>query len=268
MSSTAARKGRRLPAAFLGVALLLGGCGGSSHAISPNLGPIATDVPEQSEANFGFQPAGPVLRSRGRVEMLVIDTSWDVGSSFDRWAEVKALNQFGTWQGIRASTVNVPNGKYLTFVVVPQWPTLDLSSARYSSRFVAFVHRVIQVKQDRPLEKLPATDQVLLSRFGHLGETAYPQKISPWPVIIAGGFAMHGIVSNPPESFSGSAVVTFRWLRKEISGNVDDPEQRYWLTPLNDFASTLVAVICHADGQRPASTCSRPVIRTIEHRLP
>lgn len=261
-------------AAFAALVVLsvLSACGSSRPTtISANFGPMPTDVPPPSEDVFGFQPAGPTLRHGSKLEFLVFDTEWDISSLFDRWAEVKALSQFGTWSGLKAGAVDVPTGIYLNVSVGRKWPTLDLSSARYRSRYVAFVHWIVQTKENGPPRRLPPTQEALLAHYGRLSESGYPQRITPWPVIIVGGLAMHGIVSDPPSDLCGQNVCgsprTFQWLRRFVAERRPDPEQAYWQTPLNDFANTIVTAICHANGGKPANACNRPVIRAIERRL-
>jgi len=250
---------------------------GSSHAaaISANLGPMPTDVPEFSNGVFGFQRAGPVLRQGSRVEFFVFDTQWDAGSALDRWAEIKALSQFGTWKGlaegqttVRALPTTTPN-----YAQAPFTPTFDLSHATYSSRYVSFIHHVVQSKPNGPTTRLPPAQEVLLTRYGHLPETLYPENQTLWPVILAGGYAMHGQIVTSPIPMADPRITSsqsklFAWFQREITRGGKDPEQEYWLTPVNDFASTIVAVICHADGGKPTGACNRSVIHAIEHRLP
>lgn len=256
--------------------ILLSSCGGSSPTtISANLGPMPTDVPELSNGVFGFQRAGPVLHRGSKVVFVVFDTLWDMGSTLDRWAEVKALSQFGTWSGLMEGQATAHAFPITQFTAGrnPFTPTPDLSHATYRSRYVAFVHHVMQSKQNGPPSRLPPAQEVLLARYGHLREQLYPENNTLWPVILVGGYAMHGQVVTSPMSVAAPSLTAsqsklFAWFQKEIAYGGKDPEQEFWVTPLNDFASTMVAIICHADGQEPANACNRPVIHAIEHRLP
>ena len=261
--------------ALVALGAVLGACGGSSSpTVSANLGPMASDTPEPSSGVFGFQRAGPARRQRSKVQFLVFDTLWDPGSALDRWAEVKALEQFGTWTGQVEGQTTVKIVPTITpnYAKSPSTPTFDLSHATYTSRYVAFVHQVMQAKPLAPPTRLPPAQQVLLTRYGHLSEHIYPEDQTLWPVILVGGYAMHGQVVTSPIQTNMPGLTTqkqlFAWFQRETVHGGKDPEQEYWVVPLNDFANTIVAVICHADGQRPAAACKPPVIHSIEHRLP
>lgn len=250
-----------------------------------NLGAPTDDVPGPPARLGGFYPGAPVLRQQGKVEVLVFESLWDGGSALERWPLVKALGQFGTWTGLapgKATEPLVPAHRGASGQVIPPWPpfpTFDLSHARYSSSYVVLVDRVVQVHSQGPSRPLPSTERALLARFRRappavqlMGGNGRPLPV-PFPVVIVGGYGERGPFEDP--GFVEAAITgqgpptwqTFSSLRKQFLIGDEAPGTGWMVREFNAATNVITALICHADGNRPAVTCNRPAIRAILQRV-
>jgi len=246
-----------------------------------------------------FQRKGPVLRSHGKPELLFMGTQVDGQSAAERWALVKALGQFGTLSGV--SSLRQPicslstqggttapqcyplNGTYEGKTY--QWgvATFDLRKAAYASRYLAFVDVELIDKDAHalPTGRLSATESTLFHRY--LFQTAIgASAISPFwqavgsgqtkmPMVDVGGFVETGTNVVPPIDLVGpnangavgdSPWVPFTVIQHSLqTGRLTSQEVPTLLNDFNAEANVITAVICRADGGKPASVCARPVIK-------
>jgi len=206
-----------------------------------------------------FRYVRTTLRAHGKPEVLFLGTEGDGWSAAERWPVVKALGQFGTWSNLgMASSVNGPTandnfGKVVTF---------DWMHARFRSRYVAFIHKDMFDVNKRPLQKLSSRERALLHRYAPISD---PTTTALWPLVMVGGYAMHG-TAVPPGEFQDYALhqYSFQTVQGALQRGLASYDPLGRLTnDINTETNVITALICHADGLRPAKACGRPVIKAI-----
>jgi hypothetical protein len=188
-------------------------------------------------------------RRHGKPLVLYVGALSDGDSAAERWALVKALTQFGSFTRVQATTSN-PAIKGQPNVKVP---TFFLVHAGYRSSYVAFDHREILDSYGHRYQKLSVADSTLVRRFQYL------------PVIIAGSYYL----SRPmvlPQEFKPfpNETYSFVQVRAALGQNyskLDDLGQL--ISDINSETNILTAVICRADGGKPAKVCGNGTIQKL-----
>lgn len=210
----------------------------SDNAVAAGLGAPTSDV--ALPPTGAFNHVGAPIYQGGKPELLFIGAQYCPHCAGQRWAIVKALNQFGTFSNVTSSAND--DGTI---------PTFDLHDAAYSSRYVAFIHKDLEDRNHQPLESLSSDEQALFSQYDPSGGI---------PLVLVGGYALLG------DGYDLSVIQgkTFTAVQRALQrGDASNP-----LVPaINAEANSITAFICHGDGMRPHSACSRPVIRSIVSHL-
>lgn len=210
----------------------------SQSAVAAGLGAPTSDV--ATPPTGAFNHVGPPLYQGGKPEVLFIGAQYCPHCAGQRWAIVKALDQFGTFSNVTSSSND--DGSI---------PTFDLHSAQFSSPYVKFVHRDVEDRNHNPLDVLTSEEQSLFNRYDPSGGI---------PLILAGGYGLLGD-GYDLSVISGRSFVSVQHALQR--GDASNP-----LVPtINAEANAITAFICHADGMRPHSVCTRPVIRQIVSHL-
>lgn len=244
----------------------------------------------------GFQRRGPVLRSGHKPELLFIGTQPDENSAAERWPLVKALTQFGTLTGAKSSTARYcsldKDRSLLCTPPYPYWrdyPTFNLSHARYTSTYLTFVHKDL-IDRDLHVFQTPSRSQrALMTRYlrmpahpskdvlMHLAvNNGYPVNKDVFPLVSVGGYLQSGVdvavpgamTALPPPSATAAspfaANVTFSSVQATL--RTGKSVHRTPVSLVHDYnaeANLITALICHADGKKPRSVCSRPAVKSI-----
>jgi hypothetical protein len=247
------------------------------------LGPLAQAFPTMYEP-LVLKAAKPASPTKGKVQFTLFDTPWDNSSAATRWPLVKVLDQFGTWTGL------VPGAalgiEYPAWNAVPGcsgMPTYDLTVARYSSKYVTFVHRIVQSKKNGPHARLSAAEQVLFNNILRMptytmaGNGTQSGVLTPYgysglfntvfdlPAVAIGRYGVHRpgmtiLCSHRPDKASAFDEIRQRLIQPAAgdSGMVHN---------MNVYTNTLVAGICKQDGLRPPSVCNLRAVKYILTRL-
>lgn len=247
--------------------------GKQTNALSPN-------------ARFplgGFRKYDKPLRSRSRYELLFIASGWPY-DRVETWPVVKALDQFGTLSGVRPIErwcVKPPGSS--TPSCMP--PGFDLAHARYQSSYVRLAYHQLLAGADAHCAIHPTAYEARLLRHFHLHyglEQGTKQKcwwvpngppeVNPLPLVLVGGYVQANLEIIKLGDFSTYATTTtpnfipapsglpFATIQSDLQKGIDPPN-----TTLNEDvdaeANVMTTLICHADGGKPKSVCSRPAIR-------
>lgn len=273
---------------------------GSRQVRVTDLGPLTNALP-QGVPTGGFRRVKTTLTSHGLPELLFIGTMVDERSAAERWAMVKALNQFGAFSHIdsaitrscayltaglnsrpqcRPAQVPGPRQGYTAGV-----PTFDWSHATYTSRYLLFVHKDLidlnlKMRQPlNPLERSLFTRYVALSGYSNLYDAvwhtaidldtnqAFLQGSHRFPLVAVSRYietsadvALYGDLYT----FSNLAVLPFTTIQQSLQkGRAQDHASPSLIPDYNAEANVITALICHADGLKPAQVCHRPVIKSI-----
>lgn len=257
-----------------------------------NLGkPAAIQSPDPSFPLNGFHRIGKPYLPKHRAQVLFIGTlsASDGGSAVERWATVKALQQFGTLSGVRAADRNCHSRN----VAGPcSYPTFDWSRARYRSDYVVFDHRDLIGPNNRPYQRLSGRDLSLYNRYSRdrrspfkndrydafntvlkagSGNTSrvlplvtvggYLQTVSQ--ILLPGDLAVPGTPApTNPQAYIPLVPLDFSAVHDSLVRG-KDPAASHLIEDVNAEANILTALICHADRMRPGNVCHRQVIREI-----
>lgn len=257
-----------------------------------DLGKPTNDLPAAAAPLLaGFAQKGPVLKHAGKPEVLFIGTEVSgegSGTAVELWALVKALDQFGRFSGVgMGETQNCEGTTAQTARCFSPnnfdrgYAILNLDHARYTSRYLSFVHKDLIDRSLHVQTKFSPVESSLIQRYirrytnpptAQWSDFAWQESTQPrenhgLPLVSIGGYlrvdsgvAISGDLtpSTSPMPLSFSAVQDSLRLGKAVGG------APYSLVPdVNAEANVLTVLICHADGKRPSSVCDRPVIKTI-----
>lgn len=275
----------------IAVGLVSGGTVATGADSSTNLGPSTNALsPATTFPLSGFHRRGKPLGSHSRPEVLWIGTYLQIGNSLldsksaiERWPVIKALTQFGAFSQVGPTHVDcfasaaAPHG-------VCHLPSFDWTHARYRSSYLNFVHRDVADAQDHSLQRLPAAELKLYNRYSRVRG---PNKDDPYDafstvlsaqdplplvligrylqtssqIVLAGDFESALPMSNPNSTpiYTG---LPFDAVRAALVSGKDIGTFKL-VQDVNAEANIITALICHADGSKPATVCRRPVIKGI-----
>lgn len=256
------------------------------------LGKPTNDVPEYVPLG-GFIHRGPKLRSYGFPELLFIGSQNDGRSAAERWAVIKALDQFGSLSAVSAATTTpCRDTSYPYDPCIYPLPTFNWAHAHYRSRYVQFVHRDLLDQRNDPYQRLAPAESRLFRRYAASPGGTYRQTLlstafavtndqTPsrhFPLISIDGYLQTANDLLLPSDFVNTTpapgcrtlscgVLSFSAVRTALVRNTRTPGTTGTLVPdVNTESNILVTLICHADGSRPKSVCGRkPVQKLLRH---
>jgi thiol-disulfide isomerase/thioredoxin len=125
----------------------------------------------------------PLKWSSGKSLVLFMGAGFCPFCAAERWAIVKALNNFGSWEGLLETASAEHNEKYLNI------PTVSFSAAKYTSDYVEFIGRETADRNFAPLQELDTKDYEIVDSFN-------PDQIIPF-LLIDGQFIQIGSGYSP-----------------------------------------------------------------------
>lgn len=216
--------------------------GGVAIAASADLGTMTADTPTSPTGNF--TPVSAPLRSGQKPVLLFVGAQWCPYCAAERWSIVKALARFGSWSGL---TIGQSTDRKGGFGVVP---TYGLTTATFSSPYVAYEGKELQDNSSATLQSLTASEQALVDRYDSKGSL---------PMVYVDGYAMVG-AGYTPTGIQGQAF-------SAIQSQLQRGSSAASIEPINAEANLLTAMLCKADGDRPGTACSNATIQAIEQGL-
>jgi hypothetical protein len=210
----------------------------SENAVAAGLGAPTSDVASPPTGAFNY--VGAPLYQGGKPELLFIGAQYCPHCAGQRWAIVKALDQFGTFSNVTSSAND--DGTI---------PTFNLHDATYTSNYVAFDHKDLEDRSHNPLDTLSPDEQAIFNRLDPSGGI---------PLIAVGGYALLG------DGYDLSLIQgkPFNAVQQAMQrGSRSDP----LVSAVNGETNSITAFICHADRMQPHTVCNRPVIRSIVSQL-
>lgn len=239
-----------------------------------NLGAL-TDATDQYHPLGYFRNAHAGLRTGVKPIVMFLGSQFDGGSTIERWAVVKALQQFGKFRGMAAMTTLAVCDPHVTdhCVTIPGPATPNITRASYASGYVVFDHKdLLDVRQKR-LQSLSPTEHRIFMRFayrkspkGHSADAPNPYWtiMGPrWPVVVVGDFVETsplGPVADL-EDWQGRPY-SFQQIQRALQQN-DVQHFGSAVGPINAEANIISALICYQDREQPAAICGRPFIRSL-----
>ncbi len=240
----------------------------------------------------GFHRIGKPLGSHSRPELLWIGTYLQFGNSLldsksaiERWAVVKALTQFGAFSQVGPAHVDcfttaaAPHG-------ICHLPSFDWTHARYRSSYLNFVHKDLVDAQDHSLQRLSAAELKIYNRYSRVRGPS-PNKSDPYdvfstvfsaqdplPLVLIGRYLQtssqimldgdfdSALPMSNPNSTPIYTGLPFDTVRAALVSGRDIGTFKL-VQDVNAEANIITALICHADGSKPAKVCHRPTITQI-----
>jgi hypothetical protein len=243
----------------------------------------------------GLQPPG-----KARVLFIGVLTPSPSNPS-ERWPIVKALEQFGTFSGLKpVERICFPITEAKRDICSP--PTFDWSHATYRSRYVRFEERELlrATKTQgafKPYQRMNGEQLAIYRRFVRVpinlrdkfdpynaDMAEYTQKLpvvvtgnyveGPSPIVLDGDFDEQlppgGPPPTPASGFTAApsypSGLSFAQIEHALQTQTD-PKDTKLVEDVNAEANVITAIICRTDGLRPSSVCGRPIIQQILRRL-
>jgi hypothetical protein len=151
------------------------------------------------------------------------------------------------------STENALYNKYVRFRGTPQCPKISSSGKVVNYACHSYEDYVVAAINSEDLRTLP-----LINIGGYLQTVS--QDLSPTDLD-------RSIALTPlPGAVSSIGInqgLPFDTVRQSLATSRDPAGVSNLVEHVNAEANIITALICHADGKRPASVCDRPVIKTI-----
>lgn len=144
---------------------------------------VTTFIPKKTLGKFMHLSDRPLKQSSGKSLIFFMGAGFCPYCASERWAIVRALNNFGSWQGLIENTSAEHDEKYLSI------PTLDFSRAKYTSDYVDFIGRETADRNFEPLQELTEKDYEIIDAFD-------PDQIIPF-LLIDGQFMQVGSGYSP-----------------------------------------------------------------------
>jgi hypothetical protein len=275
-----------LPAIAGLLSLLAVGVGFAVSNIA-NLGSPTNDV---ATLPLGaFHPIRTALRQHGKPELLFIGTSVDAYTAAERWPVVKALDQFGTFAGLKMGAVAPCSADRESRVTcMPpanrSFVTFDWQHARYTSPYLVFVHRELIDSNGRVLQLPSSRELSLVKRYvavpgypnwhdtvWQTAENAAQPDPHHFPLLLVDSYLETGAEVAIPGDLSekaGSHALPFATIQDSLrTGKPIGQAPASLISDFNEEANAITALICHADGKKPVSVCNRPSIKAILKRV-
>jgi hypothetical protein len=241
----------------------LANLGGTTNAVFPTrpLGLVAHGAPN--------------LHAGSSVKLVYFSDVATGEWAAEAWSLVKALDQFGTFSNL--SVISIPQQQFVPatgttpdhFITV-HVPSYDYRKATYRSPYLVFVHYDdLSTKRRLPHPvyiHLPESARRLLARaYISLGEPTVQWGWQAAPPTIIGHYYREG-TDNLTNSFLKDPVrgtpYSFATLHRLIQAGYS----RHYSEIVFAFdaeTNAITALVCKADGDRPASVCGRSVIELL-----
>ncbi len=233
-----------------------------------------------TEAYFplsGFHRIPTFLHQGSKPELLFLGVEDSELSDIERWPVVKALDQFGSFSQVTPAKRFCGNASCSI-------ASFDLSHAEYRSRYIAFVSRDL-VDAANGLYQRPSREELaLFNRYARPPKAgSYRDAVlaaantyakSSLPLVTVGGYLQtetqimntgdfQALVQST--STTGSAPdLPFAAVQQSLQESKPvDSAYPSLVRDVNAEANIITALICHANGKRPASVCGRSSIKSI-----
>jgi thiol-disulfide isomerase/thioredoxin len=138
----------------------------------------STFIPKKALGKFMHVSDQSLKQSSGKPLIFFMGAGFCPYCASERWAIVRALNNFGSWQGLVETTSAGHDEKYLNI------PTVDFSRAKYTSEYVDFIGRETADRNIEPQQELDEKDYEIINAFN-------PDQVIPF-LLIDGQFMQVG----------------------------------------------------------------------------
>ena len=207
--------------------------------MSTNSSPSSSFIPRKVLGKFMHVSDEALKRPSGKTLVFFMGAGFCPFCASERWAIVRALSNFGNWQGLVETASADHDEKYLNI------PTVNFANAKYTSNHIEFVGRETADRNFEPLQELGERDYEILDAFN-------PDQIIPF-LLIDGQFMQVGSGYSPQllEGMDHAKVKAEQANPASLAGRAIRME-----------ADNITALICKSiDGK--VSVCNSENIKTL-----
>jgi hypothetical protein len=206
-------------------------------------------------ATAGPRPVtAPALTADGKPRIVYVGAEYCPYCATERWAIVTALARFGTFSSLGLTqSAGAPE-------VFPDTQTFTFHGSSYASPYVSFTPVETLTTNHDALDKLTAEETQLLTTYDvppYSGPDSSSAGAIPF-LYFAGKYVSVGATYDPSLLQGQSA--------SEIAAAIADPTSAIAKGAIG-AANGLTAAICTVTGNKPASVCSDPMIRSLQGSL-
>jgi thiol-disulfide isomerase/thioredoxin len=204
------------------------------NAVGPGSVPSLTSKPV---TNINGAP----LTAQGKPEMLYIGAEFCPYCAAMRWSMAIALSKFGTLSnvhGIHSSSTDTD----------PNTPTLTFYKSSYSSPYLVFTPVENETVNKATLQNPTPAELQLWNKYDP----------NSYPFIDVGGKYMITIIYDP------AVLAGKTW--SQIASALHDPSSAI-AQGADGAANYLTAAICNTTGNKPASVCGLPAVKSLESKI-
>jgi uncharacterized protein DUF929 len=202
----------------------------------------STFIPKKTLEKFVHISDQSLKQSSGKPLIFFMGAGFCPYCASERWAIVRALNNFGSWQGLVETTSAGQDEKYLNI------PTVDFSRATYTSEYVDFIGRET-ADRNEPQQDLDENDYEVIDTFN-------PDQIIPF-FLIDGQFMQVGS-GYSPQLFDGMD-------HTKVKAEVENPDSSLGKA-IKTETDNIIALICKSIAGRP-NVCNSEVIKRLTEKI-
>ncbi|MDQ5863762.1 MAG: DUF929 domain-containing protein [Thermoproteota archaeon] len=203
----------------------------------------STFIPKKTLGKFVHISDQSLKQSSGKPLIFFMGAGFCPYCASERWAIVRALNNFGSWQGLVETTSAGQDEKYLNI------PTVDFSRATYTSEYVDFIGRETADRNFEPQQDLDENDYEVIDTFN-------PDQIIPF-FLIDGQFMQVGS-GYSPQLFDGMD-------HTKVKAKVENPDSSLGKA-IKTETDNIIALICKSIAGR-ANVCNSEVIKRLTEKI-
>src|ERR1022692_204006 len=188
-----------------------------------------------------ISPAGTVLTSNGKPEVVYVGAEYCPFCAAERWALSVALSRFGAFSGLHlihsSSTDTDPNT-----------PTVSYYKATYTSKYVTFATTEAQKVDKTPLQPVTALDKSLMGKYDVPPYVPSSQYDDAFPFVDFGNrYVIDGASYDP------LLLANLTW--QQIGADLASPKSPV-SQAIDATANHITAAICKSTSNQPGSVCS------------
>jgi thiol-disulfide isomerase/thioredoxin len=208
-----------------------------------NANSSSTFIPKRILGKFMHISDQPLKQSSGKRLIFFMGAGFCPYCASERWAIVRALGNFGSWQGLVNTTSAGHDEKYLNI------PTVDFSKAHYTSEYIEFIARETADRNFEPKQELNEKDYEIIDTFN-------PDQIIPF-LLIDGQFMQVGSGYNP-QLLEGLD-------HERVNAELENPTSLL-SKAIKTEANNITALICNSIAGG-ASVCNSEDIRRLIEKI-
>ncbi len=199
------------------------------------------DLPNPLKAMTTEQPLGG---ADGKAALLYIGAEYCSYCAPQRWSLIAALSRFGEF-GELQPTLSARGESY------PEFPTYTFYRVQYNSPYLNLVALETGDRAKRPLQRISADQQSLLTLYDHVGTIPFVDIGNKY-YAVGTGYDMNMLRDKSWRDVADGLADPTNPLTRAIVGN----------------ANYLTAAICQLTQNQPDSVCGSSAVASVVDKLP